>query len=170
MEFNHAKSNRFSADEAFRYVKEHGIDTEKAYPYVAKDKTCKYTKQKSNITISGFKDIPTGDEQKLQQALVIRKKIEKIAKIFNLFVIFRQRWGPWLLPLMLPCPHFNTTPLEFIMIAIAVPFTITRFWRLDLVLKKMDTSIILSRIGKIHFKMKEILLIYFGNFSNVIVM
>lgn len=56
-------------DEAFRYVMKHGIDTEKTYPYNAIQGLCKHFSNKNNVTIHGFKDIPRGNERKLQEAI-----------------------------------------------------------------------------------------------------
>uniref|UniRef100_U5ET77 cathepsin L n=1 Tax=Corethrella appendiculata TaxID=1370023 RepID=U5ET77_9DIPT len=57
-------------DNAFKYIKEnHGIDTEKSYPYKAEDETCNYNPKYSGATDSGFVDIPEGDEQKLKEAV-----------------------------------------------------------------------------------------------------
>jgi len=43
-------------DYAFKYVKDNGITTESAYPYVARDQTCK-TKTGA-FKITGYKDVP----------------------------------------------------------------------------------------------------------------
>ncbi|EDO45852.1 predicted protein [Nematostella vectensis] len=57
-------------DNAFQYIKENGgIDTEKSYPYLAKDGVCHYNKSAIGAKDTGFVDIPTGDENALQQAL-----------------------------------------------------------------------------------------------------
>ena len=57
-------------DDAFEYViKNHGIDTEKSYPYEAIDEKCKFNKKHIGATISSFKDIPSGDEKALQEAV-----------------------------------------------------------------------------------------------------
>jgi len=57
-------------DFAFQYIKQnHGIDTEKSYPYEAKEGKCRYTKRNSGATDTGFIDVPQGDEQKLKEAL-----------------------------------------------------------------------------------------------------
>lgn len=56
-------------DQAFQYViKNHGIDTEKSYPYKAIDEKCEYKKKDEGATITGFKDIPTFNEKALQNA------------------------------------------------------------------------------------------------------
>jgi len=57
-------------DNAFKYIKDNGgIDTEKSYPYEAKDDTCRYVPQNSGATDKGFVDIEQGNEQKMKQAL-----------------------------------------------------------------------------------------------------
>ena len=57
-------------DYAFQYIKDNrGIDTEKSYPYKARDGTCKYNPKNSGATDSGFVDIPSGDEKKLVEAI-----------------------------------------------------------------------------------------------------
>lgn len=57
-------------DNAFKYIKENGgIDTEKLYPYEAKDDTCRYNAKNSGATDQGFVDVPQGNEKKLKLAL-----------------------------------------------------------------------------------------------------
>lgn len=57
-------------DNAFQYVKEnHGIDTEKSYPYEAEDETCRFKKRTVGATDTGFTDIPEGDEEALMKAV-----------------------------------------------------------------------------------------------------
>ncbi|XP_073995740.1 procathepsin L-like [Rhodnius prolixus] len=57
-------------DNAFQYVKEnHGIDTEKSYPYEAEDDRCRYKPSASGATDTGFMDIPEGREDKLKAAV-----------------------------------------------------------------------------------------------------
>jgi len=56
-------------DYGFQYIIDNkGICTEAAYPYTAKDGTCKKTCEKV-ATITGFKDIPQGDENSLYNAV-----------------------------------------------------------------------------------------------------
>ena len=55
-------------DSAFAYVKDHGITTESAYPYVARDQAC--GKDQGDVTISGFVDTPGCDN--LENALSSR--------------------------------------------------------------------------------------------------
>lgn len=55
---------------AFKYVKaNHGIDTEKSYPYEAEDDRCRYNPKNSGATDTGYKNIHTGDEKALQSAV-----------------------------------------------------------------------------------------------------
>nr|CDJ26732.1 cathepsin L-like cysteine peptidase 3 protein [Tityus serrulatus] len=57
-------------DQAFSYVKNnHGIDTEKSYPYEGMDGKCRYSKRNIGATDSGFVDIPEGNEEKLKEAV-----------------------------------------------------------------------------------------------------
>lgn len=57
-------------DQAFQYIKDnHGIDTEKSYPYEAEDDKCRYRPSKSGAVDRGFVDIPEGDERKLKAAV-----------------------------------------------------------------------------------------------------
>ena len=57
-------------DYAFQYIKSnHGIDTEKSYPYEGKVGQCRYTKRTVGATDTGFVDVPEGDEKKLKEAL-----------------------------------------------------------------------------------------------------
>src|SRR6218665_3564272 len=57
-------------DYAFEYViKSKGIDTEKSYPYEAVDDTCRFNKKNIGATIKSYVDIPTGDENALQNAV-----------------------------------------------------------------------------------------------------
>lgn len=57
-------------DQAFSYVKNnHGIDTEKSYPYEGMDEKCRFSKRNIGATDSGFVDIPEGSEKKLKEAV-----------------------------------------------------------------------------------------------------
>lgn len=57
-------------EEAFKYViKSGGINTALSYPYEESLGVCRYDPYDSNVQISGFKRIPTGNEEKLQEAL-----------------------------------------------------------------------------------------------------
>ncbi|GBL74964.1 Cathepsin L, partial [Araneus ventricosus] len=57
-------------DQAFEYIKENkGIDTEDSYPYTAEDGTCHFKKSAVGATVTGYVDIPTGDEEALKTAV-----------------------------------------------------------------------------------------------------
>lgn len=57
-------------DYAFQYIKDNdGIDTEETYPYEAQDDTCKFKRRDVGATVSGFVDVPEGDEDKLKEAI-----------------------------------------------------------------------------------------------------
>ncbi|GFS28309.1 cathepsin L [Nephila pilipes] len=57
-------------DQGFNYIKENkGIDTEASYPYTAQDGTCHFKKSDIGATVTGYVDIPTGDEEALKQAV-----------------------------------------------------------------------------------------------------
>lgn len=57
-------------DNAFTYVKaNNGIDTEASYPYEARDGTCRYKPDSKGASDTGFTDIPSGDEEKLKEAI-----------------------------------------------------------------------------------------------------
>ena len=59
-------------DDAFAYIKQHqagGIDTEASYSYRGRAGTCTFNKANVGATISGWKDIPQGNETALLDAL-----------------------------------------------------------------------------------------------------
>jgi len=57
-------------DQAFQYIKDNGgIDTEKSYPYQAKDEKCRFKKADIGATCTGYTDIPTGNETALAYAV-----------------------------------------------------------------------------------------------------
>ncbi|XP_044517347.1 procathepsin L-like [Gracilinanus agilis] len=57
-------------DNAFTYVKDNGgIDTEQAYPYIGQDSECKYRPECSGANVTGFVDIPSGQERALMKAV-----------------------------------------------------------------------------------------------------
>lgn len=60
-----------SRHEAFDYVKDNGgVDTERSYPYKGVGGSCKYKRRKkARVSLQGVKDIPEGDEKKLQEAI-----------------------------------------------------------------------------------------------------
>ncbi|GFQ95435.1 cathepsin L [Trichonephila clavata] len=57
-------------DDAFDYIKLHGIDTEESYPYLAKLQFwCYFDKEKVGATLTGYVDIPSGNEKELFKAV-----------------------------------------------------------------------------------------------------
>ncbi|GFV95228.1 cathepsin L [Trichonephila clavipes] len=57
-------------DQAFEYIKKNkGIDTEASYPYTAEDGSCHFKKSNVGATVTGYVDIPTGDEDALKKAV-----------------------------------------------------------------------------------------------------
>lgn len=57
-------------DQAFQYIKDnHGIDTEKSYPYEAENDKCRFRPSQSGATDRGYVDIPEGDEEKMKSAV-----------------------------------------------------------------------------------------------------
>jgi len=57
-------------DNAFKYIKANGgIDTEDSYPYEARDRPCRFKPADVGATVTGYTDIPEGDEEALTQAL-----------------------------------------------------------------------------------------------------
>ncbi|XP_060790735.1 procathepsin L-like isoform X2 [Neoarius graeffei] len=55
---------------AFEYVKENGgLDTEDSYPYEAEDMPCRYNPATVGANCTGYKDIKSGDEKALQEAV-----------------------------------------------------------------------------------------------------
>ncbi|XP_055946894.1 procathepsin L-like [Argiope bruennichi] len=57
-------------DQAFQYIKDNkGIDTEDSYPYTAEDGTCHFKRSAVGATVTGYVDIPTGDEEALKKAV-----------------------------------------------------------------------------------------------------
>ena len=57
-------------DQAFTYIKVNkGIDTEKSYPYKARDGKCAFKPANVGATDTGFTDIPSGDEDSLKTAI-----------------------------------------------------------------------------------------------------
>lgn len=56
-------------DFAFEFVEEHGLDTEKDYPYQGAQSVCDTAREnRVVVTIDGHKDIPAGDEQEMVKA------------------------------------------------------------------------------------------------------
>jgi len=57
-------------DQAFTYIKvNNGLDTEAAYPYVPKTRTCAFKSADVGATDTGFTDITSGSESDLQAAV-----------------------------------------------------------------------------------------------------
>jgi len=57
-------------DQAFEYIKvNEGIDTETSYPYEAKDLTCRFKREDIGAKDTGYIDLPSKDENALQQAV-----------------------------------------------------------------------------------------------------
>jgi len=57
-------------DQAFQYIKDNkGVDTERSYPYEAEDDVCRFNRSAVGASDTGFFDIPSGDEMKLQAAV-----------------------------------------------------------------------------------------------------
>jgi len=57
-------------DNAFKYVKDnHGIDTEKSYPYKAENLKCHFKKRNVGATDTGFMDVESGSEKALVDAI-----------------------------------------------------------------------------------------------------
>ncbi|XP_044262268.1 procathepsin L-like [Tribolium madens] len=56
-------------DSAFEYIQDFGIMSESAYPYTAKDGTCRYDASQSVTSISAYYDLPPEDEVSLQTAV-----------------------------------------------------------------------------------------------------
>jgi cathepsin L len=57
-------------DQAFEYIKKNdGIDTEKSYPYEARDGKCRFKKENVGAHCTGKVDIPENNEAKLTEAL-----------------------------------------------------------------------------------------------------
>lgn len=55
-------------DQAFKYVQDHGLTTEDAYPYTAADGTCR-TDVKSVISLDSYVDVKANDEVALKKAV-----------------------------------------------------------------------------------------------------
>jgi cathepsin L len=56
-------------DQAFKYIKQYGIESEKDYPYHARDMKCKYDATKVVTKVTGFTDVTEGSEAELQSAV-----------------------------------------------------------------------------------------------------
>lgn len=56
-------------DQAFAYIKAHGIESEKDYPYEHFDDQCRFDPSKKAASDTGFVDIPSGNETALVAAI-----------------------------------------------------------------------------------------------------
>jgi cathepsin L len=56
-------------DYAFKYIKDNGIMSESDYPYTGQDGDCHFDKSKVVATVTGYNDIPQGDENSLTDAI-----------------------------------------------------------------------------------------------------
>jgi len=57
-------------DNSFRYIKDNnGIDTEDSYPYEARNDNCRFNPGNVGATDTGFVDVPSQDENALQDAI-----------------------------------------------------------------------------------------------------
>jgi len=75
-------------DNGFEYIKANGICTETAYPYTAKDGTCKSSSCKSTVKISGFTDVPQDNESQLMAAVAkgpVSVAIEADQSVFQFY-------------------------------------------------------------------------------------
>lgn len=62
--------NGGEVDQAFQYIKENGgIDTEESYPYEGTEGPCRYDPSDIGATVSGYVDLPEGDEEKLKEVV-----------------------------------------------------------------------------------------------------
>lgn len=74
--FHNQGCNGGLMDNAFEYVKANGgVDTEESYPYHAHQEKCHFNKKSIGSSCSGYVDIPSGDEEALQQAVALNGPI-----------------------------------------------------------------------------------------------
>lgn len=64
-------------DKGIEYVRDHGIQSEVAYPYHASEGICQSNTNRilANNTVHGFSLIPSGNEEELQKALAVHGPI-----------------------------------------------------------------------------------------------
>jgi cathepsin L len=62
-------------DNAFKYIKQYGIESEADYPYKGKNGHCAYDASKIVTKVTGFTDIPEGDEDALKSAIATQGPI-----------------------------------------------------------------------------------------------
>ena len=75
-------------DYAFQYVQSNGIETDKQYPYKARDQRCKAEKGSSAFQISGFNDVEPNNNQQLEAAVaqgVVSVAIEADTEVFQFY-------------------------------------------------------------------------------------
>merc|ERR1712127_383325 len=78
-------------DNGFKYVEEHGLCTESAYPYTSGEGvrgTCKSSKCTTAVKVKGFKDVPSKDEDALKTAVATQPvsiAIEADKSVFQLY-------------------------------------------------------------------------------------
>ncbi|XP_035210805.1 cathepsin L1-like isoform X2 [Stegodyphus dumicola] len=59
-------------DPCFEYIRQNGgIDTERTYPYIARERRCRFNPSKALAKISSFMHLPSGNEQALKQAVAM---------------------------------------------------------------------------------------------------
>jgi cathepsin L len=56
-------------DNAFKYLEQQGLEAESDYPYTARDGRCHIDQSKTVTEVTGFVDIPNGDEDKMKEAV-----------------------------------------------------------------------------------------------------
>lgn len=56
-------------DDAFTYLETSAAEAQTSYPYVGRDQTCKYEASKGLVKVTGFHDVPEGDQDQLALAL-----------------------------------------------------------------------------------------------------
>ncbi|XP_044262269.1 procathepsin L-like [Tribolium madens] len=67
--YGNAGCNGGWMDSGFDYIHDNGIMSESAYPYTASDGSCRFDASKSVTSLSGYYDLPSGDESALQDAV-----------------------------------------------------------------------------------------------------
>ncbi|XP_022896123.1 cysteine proteinase RD21A-like [Olea europaea var. sylvestris] len=77
-------------DYGFEFIKKNGgIDTEEDYPYIARDGTCDQNRKNARVvSIDGYEDVPTNDEQSLKKAVAnqpVSVAIEAGGRAFQLY-------------------------------------------------------------------------------------
>lgn len=79
-------------DNAFTYIKDNkGIDTEDCYPYTGKaDKTCHFNVSCIGAVVTGFVDLPSGDELKLMEALATIGPVSVAIDAEDSFIHYQQ--------------------------------------------------------------------------------